>query len=82
MIGFAPAVALDLAVKWLKTSLEVSDFVATLMTWTKYIIATIDALLYVVFKLRMGWLFEREKLEKGLEKGSGVVARIDTRPRW
>jgi len=54
---FAPAVALDPAVKWLKTSLEVSDFLATLLTWTKYIIASIDALLYVIFMLRMGWLF-------------------------
>jgi hypothetical protein len=54
---FAPAVALDLAVRWLKTSLEVSDFLATLLTWTKYVVASIDALLYVVFMLRMGWLF-------------------------
>ena len=56
-IIFAPAVGLDLTVKWLKTTLEVSEFLAILLTWTKYVIAGIDALLYIVFMLRMGWLF-------------------------
>ncbi len=56
-IIFAPAVGLDLAVTWMKTSWEISEFLATLLTVTKYTIAVIDAFLYIVFMLRMGWLF-------------------------
>ena len=56
-IIFVPAVGLDLLVSWLKEALSISDFVAILLTWTKYIIAGIDAVLYVIFMLRMGWLF-------------------------
>src|SRR4051794_6061387 len=57
---FAPAVALDLAVKSLKTSAGVSEFLLGLLTWTKYTIAVIDALLYVVFMLNMAWHFLNE----------------------
>jgi len=56
-IIFAPAVGLDLAVKWLKTSSDVSEVLATLLTWTKYSIAVLDALLYVIFMLNMAWRF-------------------------
>ncbi len=42
-IIFVPAVGLDLLVSWLKETLSISDFIATLLTWTKYIIAGIDA---------------------------------------
>jgi len=52
-ILFAPAVGLDLAVKWLKASFDVSEFLAALLTWTKYAIAILDALLYVGFMLNM-----------------------------
>src|SRR5207253_7823910 len=55
-IIFAPAIGLDLLVKWLKDSLAVSDFLAGLLTGTKYIVASIDAFLYVVFMVRMGWI--------------------------
>jgi hypothetical protein len=61
-IIFAPAVGLDLAVKWLQNTLEVSEFLAVLLTWTKYLVASIDAFLYVVFMLRMGWDFVRKML--------------------
>src|SRR5690348_15562823 len=56
-IIFTPAIALDLVVKWLKTSLEVSEFLAALLTWTKYLVAALDVLLYIVFMVRMAWLF-------------------------
>src|ERR1700676_4641816 len=56
-IIFAPAVGLDLAVTWLKTSWEVSEFLATLLTWTKYIIAILVSLLYIGFMLNMAWRF-------------------------
>jgi hypothetical protein len=56
-IIFAPAVGLDLTVTWLKTSAEVSDFLAALLTWTKYVIAVLDSLLYIVFMANMAWRF-------------------------
>src|SRR2546421_416092 len=67
-IIFAPAIGLDLTVKWLKSSLDVSEFLATLLTWTKYVIAVIDTLLYVIFMLRMGWVFVT-KLLRGMPHG-------------
>jgi len=59
-IIFAPAVGLDLAVKWLRTSSGASEFLLELLTWTKYTIAVLDALLYVVFMLNMAWRFVTE----------------------
>ena len=59
-IIFAPAIGLDLAVKWLKTHSEVSEFLANLLTWTKYIIAVIDTLLYIGFMLNMAWRFVQQ----------------------
>ena len=59
-ILFAPAVGLDLCVKWLKTSWEVSEFLIGLLTWTKYTIAVLDALLYVGFMVNMAWRFMNE----------------------
>jgi hypothetical protein len=59
-IIFAPAVGLDLAVKWLKTSTGTSEFLLGLLTWTKYAIAVLDALLYVVFMVNMAWRFVNE----------------------
>ena len=57
---FTPAVGLDLTVKWLKNSADVSDFLVGLLTWTKYTIAVLDAVLYVIFMLNMAWLFVNE----------------------
>jgi hypothetical protein len=57
---FAPAVGLDLVVQWLKTFAEVSEFLVWLLTLTKYSIAVIDALLYVIFMLNMAWHFMNE----------------------
>jgi hypothetical protein len=57
---FAPAVGLDLLVRWLKTTAEVSEFLLSLLTWTKYAIAVIDALLYVGFMINMAWQFIHE----------------------
>lgn len=57
---FAPAIVLDLAITSLKTSAGVSEFLLGLLTWTKYTIAVIDALLYVVFLLNMAWHFVNE----------------------
>jgi hypothetical protein len=54
---FAPAVVLDMAVKMLTTSSHVSEFLIGLLTCTKYTIAVLDALLYVVFMLNMAWRF-------------------------
>ena len=59
-ILFAPAVGLDLAVKWLKTSSGASEFLIGLLTWTKYTIAVLDALLYVGFMVNMAWRFLNE----------------------
>ena len=57
---FAPAVGLDLVVKWLKESSGTSEFLLGLLTWTKYTIAVLDAILYVVFMLNMAWRFVNE----------------------
>jgi hypothetical protein len=57
---FAPAVGLDLIVNWLKTSSGASEFILGLLTLTKYAIAIVDALLYVVFILNMAWRFVNE----------------------
>jgi hypothetical protein len=57
---FAPAVGLDLTVKWLQTSSGASDFLVGLLTWTKYTIAVLDAILYVVFVVNMAWRFVNE----------------------
>ncbi len=59
-IIFAPAVGLDLTVKWLKTSSGASEFLLDLLTWTKYTIAVLDALLYVSFMANMAWRFRNE----------------------
>lgn len=59
-ILFTPAVGLDLGVKALKTSWEVSEFLIGLLTWTKYTIAVLDALLYVGFMFNMAWRFINE----------------------
>lgn len=59
-ILFTPAVGLDLAVRWLKTSSEISEFLTGLLTGTKYTVAVIDALLYVVFIVNMAWRFVNE----------------------
>ncbi len=59
-ILFAPAVGLDLGVRWLKTAWEVSEFLVGLLTWTKYTIAVIDAILYIGFILNMAWRFLNE----------------------
>jgi hypothetical protein len=56
-ILFVPAVVLDLGIWWLKTSWEISEFLIGLLTWTKYLIAVIDAMLYVVFVVNMPWRF-------------------------
>jgi len=54
---FAPAIGLDLTIKWLQSSFDVSEFLAALLTWTKYAIALLDALLYIGFMLNMAWRF-------------------------
>lgn len=59
-ILFAPAVGLDLAVKWLKTSSGTSEFLLGLLTGTKYAIAVLDALLYLIFMGNMAWRFLNE----------------------
>src|ERR1700735_3084479 len=59
-IIFAPAVGLDLAVKWLKTSSGASEFLVGLFTWAKDPISVLDALLYVGFMLNMAWRFLNE----------------------
>jgi hypothetical protein len=59
-IIFAPAVGLDLAVGWLKANTAVSDFIVWLLTATKIAVGVIDAVLYVLFMLRMGWVFVRK----------------------
>lgn len=59
-ILFTPAVFLDLAVRRLKTSGEVSEFLIWLLTATKYTVAVLDALLYVIFIINMAWRFVNE----------------------
>ncbi|MBI2805413.1 MAG: hypothetical protein HYX68_10595 [Planctomycetes bacterium] len=56
-IIFAPAVALDFLVQWLRNALNVSEFLAVLLTGTKIAIAVLDVTLYLTFMLRMAWLF-------------------------
>src|SRR6266702_1592976 len=43
------------ALRWLKSAWEVSEFLVGLLTWTKYTIAVIDAVLYIGFILNMAW---------------------------
>lgn len=59
-ILFAPAVGLDLGIGWLKSSWDVSEFLIGLLTGTKYTVAVLDAMLYVVFILNMAWRFVNE----------------------
>jgi hypothetical protein len=68
-ILFTPAVVLDLAIGWLKTSWKVSDFLIELLTWTKYTIAVIDAMLYVSFILNMAWRFMSELWRRRTDHG-------------
>src|SRR6266436_5042860 len=57
---FAPAVGLDLLIKWLEEKVHVSTFLIVLLFLTKIAIGVLDALLYLVFMLRMGLLFVRK----------------------
>src|SRR4051794_30842540 len=59
-ILFAPAVVLDLGLAGLKEKWSVSEFLVGLLTWTKYTIAVLDALLYVAFIVNMAWRFINE----------------------
>ena len=54
---FTPAVILDLLIEWLKGRL--SEFLATLLTWTKYSVAVIDVVLYLALLIAVGALFLR-----------------------
>jgi len=54
-IIFAPAIILDFLVEWLKDKL--SEFLAILLTWTKYSVAVLDVALYLIFMLVMAALF-------------------------
>lgn len=56
---FTPAALLDLGVHTLSETYDVSGFLVGLLTGTKYVIATADAALYVVFMFNMAWLFVR-----------------------
>jgi hypothetical protein len=56
-IIFAPAIILDFLVEWLKDKL--SEFLAGLLTWTKYAVAIIDVILYLTYMLVMAALFIR-----------------------
>jgi hypothetical protein len=55
-----PAVVLDLAVVWMKQTISISDFLAILLTIVKYVIAVLDAFLYLALMIKMGWDFFRE----------------------
>lgn len=57
---FAPAIALDLGVHWIEERKDISAFLKSLLAATKYTIATIDAFVYVLFMLRMSWVFVRQ----------------------
>ncbi len=56
-IVFAPAVGLEILIHWLEENYRLSQFLIYLLVYTKYIIAAIDAILYVLFMIRMGWQF-------------------------
>jgi hypothetical protein len=64
---FAPAVLLDLGINYLKESYELSGFLVGLLTGTKYVIGTVDAILYVVFMINMGWLFLKRLQWNGVD---------------
>ena len=59
-ILFAPAVFLDLGIHQLEASQEVSAFLLILLAGTKYTIAILDAILYLVFMVNMAWRFLTE----------------------
>jgi hypothetical protein len=59
-IIFAPAVALDLTIQWLENTAKITESLAKLLTWTKYAIGGIDASLYLLFMLKMSWIFLRK----------------------
>ncbi|MBY0456703.1 MAG: hypothetical protein K2V38_05160 [Gemmataceae bacterium] len=55
---FAPAVALEVGIKWLEG--RVSETLLAVLKATKVAAVVLDALLYVVFLVYMGTLFVRE----------------------
>lgn len=59
-ILFAPAVGLDMLVRWMQARGDVSEFLMLLLQFTKYTVAVLDAMLYVVFILNMAWRFLNE----------------------
>ena len=68
-ILFAPAVGLDLGVRRLKSSWEVSEFLIGLLTGTKYTVAVLDAMLYIIFILNMAWRFMNELRWRRTDRG-------------
>jgi len=59
-IIFTPAVLLDLALNWLKHTLQISDFLAVLLIYTKYFVGALDAFLYISWMFNLSWLFFRK----------------------
>ncbi|HEV8060989.1 MAG TPA: hypothetical protein VGP68_14005 [Gemmataceae bacterium] len=57
---FAPAIGLEFLVRWLVESLQVSETLSRILTFTKYAVAAIDAVLYILFMVKMGWDFVRK----------------------
>src|SRR5262249_16594043 len=66
---FTPGVGLDLSVRWLKSSWDVSEFLTGLLTGTKYTVAVVDAVLYVLFILNMAWRFFNELRWRKMDHG-------------
>jgi hypothetical protein len=54
-VTFAPAVGLDLLIRWLKDEVQVSEGLAFILSVVKYLLAGIDAVVYLGFVVRKSW---------------------------
>ena len=52
---FAPAVGLDLLIHWLKDDVKVSEGLAIILVVVKYLLAGIDAVVFLAFVIRKSW---------------------------
>ncbi len=62
---FAPAVGLDILIRWLKEEVRVSEGLAWILTVTKYAVGGADAAVFLVFVARMSWDLLRKLIGLG-----------------
>jgi hypothetical protein len=78
-VVFAPAVSSTLPFSGLQQMAKITENLAKLLTWTKYAIGGIDAVLYVLFMVKMCWIFRRKTLWKHAMKSSRPFWEVTTK---